>query len=201
MFFSKLTATAAIAAVLFGTTVSVAKPIEAVAYMFGANTESNGLILGTVKLTQKDYHSPTHVIIDFEGLSEGKHGIHIHEFGDLAEGCEKTGPHFNPFNRTHGDVTFKKRHAGDLGNVYADKHGKAHMEVTSDLIFLSGKFSAIGRGIAIHADEDDLGLGNSPMSPLTGNSGKRWACGVIGCKYSLIELIDISNFLFFSCQH
>ena len=45
---------------------------------------------------------------------------------------------------------------------------------------LSGKFSVIGRTIVLHKLEDDLGLGNNSESKLTGNSGSRIACGVIG---------------------
>ncbi|OBZ90504.1 Superoxide dismutase [Cu-Zn], chloroplastic [Choanephora cucurbitarum] len=181
MIFTRLATAAAFAAIaFFGSTMVTAEPIEAIAYMMGADTETNGLILGTVKLIQKDDHSSTRVVVDVKGLSEGNHGIHIHAFGDISGGCGNTGPHFNPFNRTHGDVKAKKRHAGDLGNLWADKDGNAHLDVTSNLISLNGKFSVMGRGIAIHANEDDLGLGDSPMTPLTGNSGERWACGVIG---------------------
>lgn len=32
------------------------------------------------------------------GLTEGLHGIHVHEKGDLRDGCMSTGPHFNPEN-------------------------------------------------------------------------------------------------------
>ena len=42
------------------------------------------------------------------------------------------------------------------------------------------KCNIIGRGLIIHADEDDLGLGGFPDSLTTGHSGKRIACAVIG---------------------
>lgn len=32
------------------------------------------------------------------GLAPGKHGIHIHQSGDMRQGCEKLGEHFNPFS-------------------------------------------------------------------------------------------------------
>lgn len=40
----------------------------------------------------------------------------------------------------------------------------------------------LSRGIVLHSGEDDLGLGDSPLSNTTGNSGDRTACGIIGCK-------------------
>ncbi|CAH8551562.1 unnamed protein product [Heterobilharzia americana] len=34
------------------------------------------------------------------GLPSGrKLGVHIHEYGTIANGCNLAGPHFNPFNR------------------------------------------------------------------------------------------------------
>jgi len=37
-----------------------------------------------------------------------------------------------------------------------------------------------GRSVIVHADEDDLGLGDAEDSLTTGHSGKRIACAVIG---------------------
>ena len=37
----------------------------------------------------------------------------------------------------------------------------------------------VGRGLVIHSDEDDFGLGGHPESLTTGNSGKRIACATI----------------------
>jgi Cu-Zn family superoxide dismutase len=50
------------------------------------------------------------------------------------------------------------------------------------MIKLHGKANIIGRGLIIHADPDDLGIGNHELSLTTGNSGKRIACSVIGIK-------------------
>lgn len=33
-----------------------------------------------------------------KGLERGLHGFHIHEKGDLRNGCASTGSHFNPEN-------------------------------------------------------------------------------------------------------
>ena len=58
---------------------------------------------GLVSFSQADYISPTKITAVVRGLEPDKlHGIHIHEFGDLTEGCKTAGPHFNPFEKNHG---------------------------------------------------------------------------------------------------
>ncbi len=32
-----------------------------------------------------------------EGLKAGLHGFHVHENGNLGNGCKDAGAHFNPF--------------------------------------------------------------------------------------------------------
>ena len=124
------------------------------------------------------------VIIDIhiEGLKKnGLHGFHIHECGDMSEECESMCAHFNPYGKNHGCPGSKERHAGDLGNLIANQNGIAHYQRIDDIIKLRGtKANIIGRGLIIHADEDDCGLGNYPDSLTTGHSGKRIACAVIG---------------------
>jgi Cu/Zn superoxide dismutase len=41
-------------------------------------------------------------------------------------------------------------------------------------------YDIIGRSMIIHADKDDLGRGKNKDSLITGNSGKRVLCGVLG---------------------
>jgi Cu-Zn family superoxide dismutase len=48
-------------------------------------------------------------------MIDGFHGFHIHEFGNLLEGCISAGPHYNPHKVTHGGPGEDVRHIGDLG--------------------------------------------------------------------------------------
>lgn len=111
----------------------------------------------------------------------GLHGFHVHESGDLSDKCESMCAHFNPYRKEHGCPGMKERHVGDLGNLVTDKYGNAKYIFVDDQIKLRGyKANIIGRGLIIHADADDCGIGNTDLSKITGNSGKRIACAIIG---------------------
>jgi len=115
-----------------------------------------------------------------KGLKAGKHGFHIHEFGNLTEGCKTAGAHFNPTKKTHGGPDDEERHVGDMGNIVADGTGDAVLVYEDKVMNLSGEHSIIGRACVVHADEDDLGRGSFDDSKTTGHAGARVACGVVG---------------------
>nr|1SRD_A Chain A, Copper,zinc Superoxide Dismutase [Spinacia oleracea]1SRD_B Chain B, Copper,zinc Superoxide Dismutase [Spinacia oleracea]1SRD_C Chain C, Copper,zinc Superoxide Dismutase [Spinacia oleracea]1SRD_D Chain D, Copper,zinc Superoxide Dismutase [Spinacia oleracea]prf//1206267A superoxide dismutase,Cu/Zn [Spinacia oleracea] len=134
---------------------------------------------GVVTLTQED-DGPTTVNVRISGLAPGKHGFHLHEFGDTTNGCMSTGPHFNPDKKTHGAPEDEVRHAGDLGNIVANTDGVAEATIVDNQIPLTGPNSVVGRALVVHELEDDLGKGGHELSPTTGNAGGRLACGVVG---------------------
>ncbi|XP_037504817.1 superoxide dismutase [Cu-Zn] [Rhipicephalus sanguineus] len=113
-------------------------------------------------------------------LTPGLHGFHVHEYGDLTDGCTSAGSHYNPFGKDHGAPFDENRHVGDLGNIEADNSGSAVFGLTDHELQLNGEFSIIGRSIVVHQDKDDLGRGNFSDSLTTGHSGSRIACCVIG---------------------
>jgi superoxide dismutase, Cu-Zn family len=107
------------------------------------------------------------------GLKPGKHGFHIHMFGDLrAPDGTSAGGHYNPHGHPHGrpDAGDHDRHEGDLGNIDANAQGVAKVSVKAKGLLLH---HVLGRAIVVHADEDDF-------SQPVGNAGARIALGVIG---------------------
>jgi Cu-Zn family superoxide dismutase len=134
---------------------------------------SGSQVMGTVTFTKTD--GGVQVVADVTGLPPGKHGFHIHEFGDCsAPDATSAGGHFNPTNDPHAGHDAAKRHEGDLGNIEANSSGKAHLELTDKMMTMSGDKSIIGRGLIVHEKADDL------TTQPTGNAGGRVACGVIG---------------------
>lgn len=109
------------------------------------------------------------------GLTPGKHGFHVHEFGDItSEDGSSAGGHFNPEGKKHGGPDDDDRHVGDLGNITANEDGMAEISITDSAVQLSGPHSIIGRSIVVHAKADDL------KSQPSGDAGGRIAAGVIG---------------------
>ena len=142
-------------------------------------TEGND-VNGLVTFTKTD--SGIHVVADVQGLTEGKHGFHIHQYGDCSSSDGKSaGGHFNPDNKDHGAPTSADRHVGDLGNITAGADGKAHLEMTDTLLAFQGPHSIIGRAVVVHAGEDDF------VTQPTGNAGARVACGVIGIANDMMK--------------
>ncbi|KAL9243942.1 hypothetical protein vseg_017773 [Gypsophila vaccaria] len=152
----------------------IAATKKAVAVLKGASA-----VEGVVTLTQED-DGPTTVNVRLTGLTPGKHGFHLHEYGDTTNGCISTGAHFNPNKLTHGAPEDEVRHAGDLGNIVANTDGVAEATIVDSQILLSGPNSVVGRALVVHELEDDLGKGGHELSLTTGNAGGRLACGVVG---------------------
>ncbi|XP_072946838.1 copper chaperone for superoxide dismutase [Epargyreus clarus] len=136
-----------------------------------------GGVLGVVRFQE----SPDGALIadgSVDGLRPGLHGLHVHDAGDLSQGCSTIGDHYNPHGSPHGGPTdpLDRRHAGDLGNIVADERGRATFRIVDNVLKV---WDIVGRSIAITERRDDLGRGTSPLSKINGDSGSTIACGII----------------------
>lgn len=166
----KQTSLFALFAVLISSSVALAQTTKAIAVLHPTQGSNVG---GTVTFTSSG--DQVKVVADITGLTPGKHGFHIHEFGDCSDPkAASAGGHFNPGKHQHGAPDAADRHAGDLGNIEADATGKAHLELTDKVMKLSGDESIVGRAVIVHEKADDL------KTQPTGDAGGRLACGVIG---------------------
>jgi len=109
---------------------------------------------------------------DLTGLGKnGIHAIYIHENGDCSHAATKVGKHLDPTHQKHGEPSSSSRHAGDFGNLTADKEGNATFSMTTDSVTMEpGRpDSVINRAVVIHVKKDSK----------SGNAGAAFACGVI----------------------
>lgn len=160
---------------LFALVVLVSLPVAALAGSSGRFAsakmyDANGAFVGVAVFHQThDDGVSVHVVV--RGLTAGQHGIHIHAIGACTPDFSAAGSHFNPTDAPHPN------HAGDLGNITANRAGIGWMSVfTSNITLSTGPLSlndADGSALIIHEGPDDL------HTHPTGNSGGRVACGVI----------------------
>ena len=148
-----------------------ASPSKAIAVLHP--TKGNN-VTGSVTFTKDP--KGIRVIAEIAGLNPGKHGFHIHEFGDCsATDATSAGGHFNPGAKSpHAGPADDKRHTGDLGNIEAQGSGVAKLDWIDHQISFEGPNSVLGRSVVVHEKPDDL------KTQPTGDAGSRVACGVIG---------------------
>ena len=134
------------------------------------SSASGSQVTGTVTFTKSG--NAVQVVAEVSGLTPGKHGFHVHEFGDCSAADAATaGSHFNPTKDPHAGHDADKRHMGDLGNLEADASGKARLDLSDKKIKIE---QIIGKAVIVHEKADDL------KTQPTGDAGGRVACGVIG---------------------
>ncbi|XP_063777909.1 extracellular superoxide dismutase [Cu-Zn]-like [Pseudophryne corroboree] len=134
-------------------------------------------ITGQVLLKQTYPYGNLEAVFTVEGFpmdaNQSVRAIHIHSYGDLSNGCDSAGGHYNPFSVNHPD------HPGDFGN-FRVRNGKIQQHLTNLEANLFGPYSAVGKSIVVHKLADDLGKGDNQASLENGNAGARLACCVIG---------------------
>ena len=72
---------------------------------------SNKKIKGHIEFEEIKQNNRYMLIIRvfIQGIKPGRHGFHIHQTGNLLEGCSSLCSHFNPDNTKHGDIHDSKK--------------------------------------------------------------------------------------------
>lgn len=135
-------------------------------------TEGND-VSGTITFEQSSEGVEVHA--EVSGLPEGKHGFHIHLYGDCrAPDGTSAGTHFNFEGSSKNPPKNIKRITGNLGNLDAGSNGEATADTVISNAKMNGPKSIIGRAVIVHEKPND------PSQPPIGAAGSRLSCGVIG---------------------
>lgn len=145
--------------------------------------DPDGRLLGFARLIEKPSDQgikEVTVAMLMTGLSEGAHGVHIHEKAS-CDPCSSAGGHFDPGPNSNsspdGNHPF---HMGDLVNIQASRWGVGFLKAITTRVTLSegplSVFDENGSAFIIHVDEDTF----CPDGVVTGCAGGgRTACGII----------------------
>nr|WP_040513757.1 superoxide dismutase family protein [Gracilibacillus halophilus] len=138
------------------------------------NTDDDAI--GTA--TFKEEADKVTVKVKVEGLEQGLHGIHIHEYPKCdAPDFQTAGNHFNPEGSEHGLMHPDGAHLGDMPNIEVEADGTADAELElPGATLMDGNKSLLresGTSIIIHSSQDD------GVSQPAGNAGERIVCGII----------------------
>lgn len=126
--------------------------------------------------------------IDVRELSEGWHGIHLHNVGDcsdIEEGFKASGGHVDPDDAEHGLLNTRGPERADLPNIYASLDGRATAEIFNDKVALYPSEAAsaeAGPWPLMDADGFAVIIHEMPDDHLTqpiGGAGGRVACAAI----------------------
>ncbi|KAK3769796.1 hypothetical protein RRG08_046901 [Elysia crispata] len=173
--------------ILLGATFCVCEELRAICVIQPATVGPDATVKGVITFYQSSCEDDLMMSVNLEGfqpLSDNgtntKHGFHIHEFGDISNGCGSTGGHYNPLGVNHGAPGDAIRHVGDFGNLEQTANGRILVNLHDTVASLFGRHSIIGRAVVLHRTADDLGQGGNAASLVNGNAGPRVGCCVIG---------------------
>ena len=135
------------------------------------------------------------ISLKVQGLSDGKHAVHIHETG-ACEPCGAAKGHHDPgpFGETRPDSAGDETPAADINHPYhmgdliniESKNGKGSMMHTTNRITLSpgllSIFDADGSAFIIHTNEDTYCDEESDLKKGCAG-GARDACGIIRADF------------------
>lgn len=124
--------------------------------------------LGTITFTQSQYG----VLITpkLSGLTQGLHGLHLHQHPNCGDHGNDAKGHFDPQNTNTHKGPYDNGHLGDLPALYVDANGQATTQTLAPRLKLQDLQNL---AVMIHEHGD-----NYSDTPPLGGGGARIACGI-----------------------
>jgi len=134
------------------------------------------------------------VSVRARGVAPGFHGFHVHETGRCdPPGFMSAGGHHKQGDEAHGG------HAGDMPPLLVTRDGRARTQFVTDSFRVADLVAGDGSAIMIHTGRDNLAniparyhshvpdsssttFGPDAETLKTGDSGSRFACGVVRAR-------------------
>ena len=185
---------AATAWFVLGGSIATAADLTATADIRGCENEAIRGTATLVESTSPEGIKQVTVEMTVTGLTDGKHAVHIHEFGK-CEPCGAAGGHHDPgpFGRSRPDSAVDTvpapdinhpYHMGDLINLEV-KDGKGTMQHVTNRITLSpGRLTILdddGSAFIVHTNPDSYCDQETELKKGCAG-GARDACGIIRLK-------------------
>merc|ERR1719341_782960 len=117
--------------------------------------DGSGDVKGKIYIAQESGAITATYKVELSGLAPGKHGLHVHQNGDLGDNCAAAGGHFNPHNATYSGHDNMSIPIGDLQNVVAEYAGKVVATLEDVKATIGGEIDVTGKAMVIHEDADD----------------------------------------------
>ncbi|MGV3278353.1 superoxide dismutase family protein [Rickettsiales bacterium LUAb2] len=133
-------------------------------------TTDNQKYIGSIVATD----NPNGLLLtaDLNGLTEGKHGFHLHANPSCSDNGMAAGGHLDPNNtNSHNGPYNNSGHFGDLPALYALSNSKVNMTVLAPRLKVK---DILNHSLMIHVGGD-----NYSNTPVLGGGGARLACGVV----------------------
>jgi Cu-Zn family superoxide dismutase len=146
--------------------------------------DAGGAPVGMVHLNQEDGAVVVRAVI--HDVPAGFHGFHVHAVGQCTPPFTTAGGHYDPNGSSHGD------HAGDMPSLLVNSDGTGQLRFTTDRFSVADLFDADGSAVIVHAGRDNFAniptryhshtedvFGPDSVTLATGDSGARFACGLV----------------------
>ena len=152
---------------------------KAIAQIFSCDSISRGGFATLKEYDSEEGVKEIDVYMQVDGLSSGKHAVHIHQTASCIP-CGSAGGHFDPgnFGMTNPDANHPF-HSGDLINIESNGNSGLMTTMTSRVTLSDGPLSLFdtdGSAFIIHTNPDSYCSGGD-VAGCAG--GSRAACGII----------------------